>query len=279
MIKYTVDTRPNQTTQVSISTFKGGEVNVNINIGSQEQDYEVRRLCVTASMSKPEHPIALLQAMEALRRQFPCAQAQLFLPYIPYARQDRICNAGESHALKVFCNLINSLNFVQVVVVDPHSEVAMGLIDRVFAYTQIDIFDDLHNFAEWYIVAPDMGALKKTEKFAKYVGAKGVITCHKERNMATGEIIRQYVSGATEDELLGKRMLVLDDICDGGRTFVGVAGLLEEFAPECVELAVTHGIFSYGQEVLTSVYDKVHTTNSWNPSLTSEGKLNVIDIL
>lgn len=278
MIKYSTNISPQVVTQVSISTFKGGEVNVNINIGSKDIEYDVQRVCVSASLSKPEHQIALLLATEALRRQFPCALIQLFLPYVPYARQDRICNPGEAHSLKVFGQLINSLNFTQVLVADPHSEVVCGVIDRVCVYSQIDFFADLHNFSEWYIVAPDMGALKKVEKFAKHVGAKGVITCHKERNMLNGEIVRQYVSGATEDELMGKKMFVLDDICDGGRTFVGVAGLLEEFAPQCVELAVTHGIFSYGQEVLTSVYDRVHTTNSWNPSLVSEGKLNVIDV-
>lgn len=278
MITWSNNTQPGTTTHVSISTFKGGEVNVNINIGSDEPDNTVTRVVVDAFMTEPHHPMALMLTMEALRRQFPCAQFALYLPYIPYARQDRVCNPGESHALKVFGQLINSLKFQQVIVIDPHSDVAAGVIDNLAPYTQVDIFEDIHNFSEWWIVAPDLGALKKAEKFAKHVGARGVIACMKTRNPLTGEITGQSVMGATEDELSNQKLLVLDDICDGGRTFVGVHALLNDFAPERLELAVTHGIFSYGTTVVTDLYDMVHTTNSWNKDLLNEPKLNVIDV-
>ncbi len=267
-------------THVAISTFKGGEVNVNINRGSLPPvDASVGRVWVCASLNKPEHVMALVLTMDALRRAFPLAQFVLDMPYLPYARQDRICNPGEAHALKAFAAIINSLGFCSVWVADPHSDVAAGVINNLEVTSQLEIFGKLHNFAEWIIVAPDLGALKKANAFAAYVGAAGVVYCYKERNLATGELIKQYINGFYDfDQMMGKKLFVLDDICDGGRTFAGVYSLLNDFTPERVELAVTHGIFSYGQEVVTDLYDMVHTTNSWNPELVGNEKLNVLNV-
>lgn len=266
-------------THVTISTFKDGSVNVNINRGCQEPDASVERIWVVAKMSKPEHQLALMFTMAALRSAFPCAEFALDLPYLPYGRQDRVCNMGEAHNLKEFGKYINQMGFKAVVITDPHSAVAEGVIDNVQVVPQLEVFQDVHNFAEWIIVAPDLGALKKTEKFAEVVGARGVLAFHKSRNLQTGEILRHDLLNPAGLVLTPEdKLFVLDDICDGGRTFVGVAERLREYNPAKLELAVTHGIFSYGTEVVTSVYDKVHTTNSFNPLLTSQGKLNVIDI-
>lgn len=266
-------------THVAISTFKGGEVNVNINVGSVMPDAaSTHRVFVKARLNSPQIQVALSHTMEALRHQYPCAKFMLEMDYVPYARQDRRCNPGESLGIKVFADYINRMQFDAVLITDPHSDVTVACIDRVYVVDQIEVFGHLHNFADWYIVAPDLGAMKKAEKFAKFFGARGVVSCMKTRNMATGEIISHTVLGATEDELSGQKFFVLDDICDGGRTFVGVYHLLNDFAPERIELAVTHGIFSYGTDVVTDLYDAVHTTNSWNPDLVSLGKLNVIPV-
>ena len=54
----------------------------------------------------------------------------LEMPYIPNARMDRVKNRDEVFTLKWFAEFINSLGFESVKVLDPHSNVAMALINR-----------------------------------------------------------------------------------------------------------------------------------------------------
>lgn len=276
MISYSIN---NISTRVNVITRKGGEVNVDINCGSKLPDAsDSNKIIVTAHLNSPEMQIALSHAMEALRQQYPLGKFLLEMNYVPYARQDRRCNPGESLGIKVFGDYINSLKFDAVLITDPHSDVTQACINNCVIVDQTEVFGNVHDFgAGWFVVAPDMGAKKKAEKFAKETGAFGVITCYKERDMYTGEITSQGIIGA-ENVPKGAKLFVLDDICDGGRTFVGVRELLAQLEPSFVELAVTHGIFSYGTEVVTKLYDKVWTTNSWNPELESKDNLCVINL-
>jgi ribose-phosphate pyrophosphokinase len=114
------------------------------------------------------------------------------------------------------------------------------------------------DWREVFIVAPDAGAYKKSYKFAQSVGAAGVITCNKIRDLKSGKI--EGIS--CEQNVTGKHLLVLDDICDGGRTFIEVANIMDKASR--VDLAVTHGIFSKGVEVVASKFDNVYTTNSFH---------------
>lgn len=266
------------TRRVTVTTRKGGEVNVDINTGDIHPSADSSiRIIVTAHLNSPEMQVALSHTMDALRYQWPTAKYMLEMDYIPYARQDRRCNPGEALGMKVFGAYINAMEFDAVIVTDPHSDVAVACLDRVAVVDQTEVFGRLHDFgAGWFIVAPDMGAKKKAEKFARDTGAFGVITCYKERDMHTGEITSQGIIGS-EAVPKGAKLFVLDDICDGGRTFVGVRELLSNLEPSVVELAVTHGIFSYGTDVVASIYDKVYTTNSWNPELISQGNIVVVE--
>ena len=57
---------------------------------------------------------------------------------------------------------------------------------------------------------------------------------------------------------------MVDDIFDGGRTFVELAKLILPMEPERLELYVTHGIFSKGYDEITQYYDRIYTTNSFH---------------
>lgn len=260
--------------------FPGGEVGVDINNLSQLDGMEVSRVHVDARIQNSDDVMALLMATDALRREFPLAKFMLDLPYIPYARQDRVCNAGEALSIKVFGSLINSMNYDIVQVADPHSAVSLACIDNVHVRDQYTIFREIkHSFREVTIVAPDIGAVKKAEEFAKKVGAKDVLCCNKKRNLADGKILGMEI---VNPEILSdqSQLLVLDDICDGGRTFIEVAhaicGVIHYDDIKSIELAVTHGIFSKGVEVLTGLYDRIYTTDSL-PQKANE-QLTVIEI-
>ena len=259
---YSLNGKTYQKHSISMMTFPGGEVGVNINTGSLTwQDgflRDVIRIDLVAKIQNSDQLMAMFLATDALRRVYPLAQIDLLIPYFPYARQDRVCNAGEALSVKVIATLINAQNYASVTVVDPHSPVLVAAVDRCYVVDQFDAFgrikQDWHN---WTLVAPDQGAVKKVEDFAKRVGAKGVISFNKKRELATGKIVGMYCLDEIDPD---DQFLVLDDICDGGRTFIELVGCMNYVGT--LELAVTHGIFSKGVGVVADHFDRIYTTDS-----------------
>lgn len=262
-------------TSIRQFNFPGGEVGVDINIGSATETANVKDIILTVRANSSDNLMAAFMATDALERHFWNARIHLDIPYIPYARQDRVCNAGEALSVKAVARLINAQNYATVGVVDPHSAVAVALIDRVRVRDQYEVFGSLkQDWHNWTIVAPDMGASKKVEEFAKRVGAKGVICFNKTRELSTGKITGMNCLDPIDPN--GKFM-VLDDICDGGRTFIELARHMP-LSTQKLELAVTHGIFSQGVECVTKMYSKVHTTNSFHGGLLPQAGLNIIKV-
>lgn len=250
--------------------FPGGEMNVRIP-PFIEKPFAVFK--ITAHMTSSDDIMSLLLTVDALRRQHPFTKIEAFIPYVPYARQDRVCNPGEALSIEVMAKLINSCDFTTVTIVDPHSDHAQRLIDNSEVINQRDIFGKLR--ADWsniYIVAPDTGAAGKAKKFADHVNAAGLILCSKKRDPESG-----HLSGfECHADVTGKKLFILDDICDGGGTFIGLRKILEGAAS--VELAVTHGIFSKGVAVVADNFDAVYTTTSFTGKLIHGRNVTCISI-
>lgn len=244
-------------------TFPGGEVGIEIQYYANPE--KVENVEVIAHIKNSDDIMSLLLASDAIDRKYTNAKKTLKLHYVPYARQDRVCNEGESLSIVVMTKLINSCKFDRVVIADPHSDVTTALIANVDVIESFDILKN-KNLSEYYIVAPDAGAYKKAYKWANVKGALGVITANKVRDVKTGRI----VSVKVDQDVTGLNLLVVDDLCDGGRTFTELADCLQGAAK--LELYVTHGIFSKGTRVLTMLYDRIYTTNSFHGDVPEEMK-------
>ncbi len=203
---------------------------------------------------------------------------KLIMLYVPYGRQDRPCEAGEAFGLKVFANIINSWDFEEVVIADPHSDVTPALIDRLTIIPQEKIVKEMlghyipmDNFA---IVSPDAGALKKIFKVAKELGGVDVYCAEKIRDTATGAIKHTDIS---VQDFEGRNLIIVDDICDGGYTFIKLAELLKSRNAGRVDLYVTHGIFSKGLRPLEGIIDRVHSLNVWKDNVEIDQDILVLN--
>lgn len=218
---------------------------------------------------------------DAYKRNFGVLFPELILPYIPYARQDRVAANGEALSIKVFANILNSLGYKRVTVLDPHSDVSTALIDNIFVVPQNMVFRNvllnlLDENKRIDLISPDAGALKKVYKLTN-IGpktiSKNIRIGAKHRDTQTGEITGTTVDGTAE----AKTAIVVDDICDGGRTFIELAKVVRNEYDKLI-LCVTHGIFSKGLDILLEFYDEIYTTNSWNPLLESDKNLHVLKV-
>jgi ribose-phosphate pyrophosphokinase len=183
---------------------------------------------------------------------------ELVLPFVPGARQDRLNDKGDYlFTAKSIAKEINARHFKRVTILDPHSDVIAALIDRCHVVHAHECFLQKPQYHKFYqaVVSPDAGAEKRAMAVARALGVP-LIHAWKTRDVATGEI-----SGFGTEPLMMGRLLVVDDICDGGGTFVGLGMQMNQ--PEIVtDLYVTHGIFSKGTEDLRKHYVNIFTTDS-----------------
>lgn len=171
-------------------------------------------------------------------------RTQLLVNYLPYARQDKSININETFALKTFIKLLD--NFKQglsVHVVDVHNPKALpeyfhNLVpnDRI-KQVILEVDPDL-------ICFPDKGASLRGYR------TQGIetITLDKKRNQSTGEIEGLEYLGNLD--LKGKSALIVDDLCDGARTFIEASKLLYKLGVSEVNLYTSHGIYSKGTKVI-----------------------------
>lgn len=187
----------------------------------------------------------------------------LTLDYMPNARADRVFCGGMAHPLRVTANLINSCNFKQVTISDPHSDVVEGVVDNTHIINQTESFLDNELLIKQYIngsytlCSPDIGATKKTFDLAQTLGHDTFYQALKVRDVKTGQIVK---CGLVENEVNGN-VVIVDDISDGGASFIYLAKLLKERGADKVILYVTHGIFSKGLEPLKGIVDNIIVDN------------------
>lgn len=271
-------------------TFSGGEEHVKFKPSDVRQH---QSFTIHATLTSSAEIMRLMMVTDALRRATVGATINLNMPYIPYARQDRVCNPGEALSIRVFCDLINSLKFDKVRVLMPHSDVALALLDNADETLHEDRWDNFivdHILPEDHerlvIVSPDAGAMKRTLKFANFYNQEviehneqviPVVMADKVRDVTNGKITSTTVH-IKGDELRGKTCLIYDDICDGGMTFIKLAEELKFQGAAKVILAVPHGIFSKGLREIAKNIEQIITTDVFKDNMPEYRSIDV-DIL
>lgn len=160
------------------------------------------------------------------------ATVDLRMEFCPYGQSDRQMG-NTMFSFKYFANFINSLNFNQVIIYDPHSPVMSAALKKCLVeYPMFGV--NLDNYDLLFL--PDNGAAKKYSEI--YVN-KPYRFGNKKRNLDTGEIICYEVI-ANKEDIEGKKILMRDDICMGGRTFQEAAKVLLNMGAQQIDLYITH---------------------------------------
>lgn len=209
----------------------------------------------------------ILCATQAIRNINPQKEIQLYVPYFLGARSDRkFVDGGINYLKQVICPIINSQNYSKVITIDPHSDVLEACLNNFhkqnnFSLVENVLFESKLNFDDIVLVSPDAGAYKKVYDLAKKFNIKKIITATKVRDLVSGNILRTEIPVLDQHNDL--TYIIVDDICDGGRTFVELAKVMKESrSTSKIYLVVTHGIFSFGFESLSEYFENIFCTNS-----------------
>ncbi len=183
----------------------------------------------------------------------------LKINYLLGARCDRRFSKSEALDLKIIAKFINNLGFKKVEILKPHSEISLALIDNSEGYNfnteMLARCISENNLRDFSIISPDAGASKWIEK---ELGRTDIIQCNKDRDVGTGEIKSIKFSEQPKEV-----SIIVDDLCDGGFTFITLAKQLKAAGSKQVYLIITHGIFSKGFRVFDGLIDGIYCTNSF----------------
>ena len=252
-----------KTEQYEVFIFPGGEVHFKMD------DTRETRFQIKTRINSSDELILLCLVADTLK-EHGAEYIEVFLPYMPYQQADRDFSEDgkqiESFSLRTVTNILNSLPVDKYVVFDAHSDVTAGLLKKAKVVDNSDFIRDTINSLELKgsnnltLLSPDAGAYKKIGKLAKKINFKGeVAAANKYRSISEGTIESLELS---KQDFKGADILIVDDICMGGRTFIGLAEKLREKNVGKVYLAVSHGIFNHGLKELNQHFDGIYTTNS-----------------
>jgi ribose-phosphate pyrophosphokinase len=244
--------------------FPDGQPHIKINPGALNQLDKAAPIAIYTRITSANELLLVLLVKNILD-QHEFERIELHISYLLAARMDRVMTDGEPFSLKVIAGMLNAANFRKIRIFDPHSEVSTALLNRSYAVNNhVFVKEALSHYwksnpvEQHCIVSPDAGALKKIHSLANFLGIEQVVECMKERDVKTGALTNFTT---TASNLHGFTCFIVDDICDGGGTFIGTAKLLKSLGAVKVILIVSHGIFSKGT-VLDGI-DAIYSTDSY----------------
>lgn len=221
---------------VELNHFPDGTLRMDIDVFEPSDYREFYR--INWKFENNEELVGLIYLVKHIRRFTKNSPIILYMNYIPNARMDRVKNNNDVFTLKYFSEIINSLNFNDVVVCDPHSSVSEALINNIrISSIEPLITSILKRIGEDIIIYfPDNGAAKKYEDLFK--GFKTVYGI-KHRDWRTGQIqgLEVITNGI---DLEGKTVLMWDDIVSYGGSMYYGALKLKELGVNKIYAYVTH---------------------------------------
>jgi ribose-phosphate pyrophosphokinase len=189
----------------------------------------------------------------------------LVIPCMFQQQHDRRFNGNESFELKIVSEFINSCKFDNVIIFHPHSDVTQIAIDNVIIVDNSDFIRDVlidinkETTEIPILLSTDGGSYKWINKLADKIEFKGdVYGASKSRDSITHKLTQVIDT----NDFNGRDILIADDLCVYGGTFLGLSKLLKERNVGKLYLAVSHITVKNPNKELENAYDKIYTTNS-----------------
>lgn len=194
----------------------------------------------------------------------------LEVPYVPNSRMDRTHSVAEVFTLKYFCNIINSFGFNEVKIFDVHSNVTPALLNRVRQDKRVAsiIYKAIKKYNPDVLFFPDEGSCKRYSEMLKEfyshleIDMPAIAYANKDRDWNTGKIKGLIVQNG--EVVKDKNVLIIDDICSKGGTFLHSAKALKELGANEINLYISHceNTILEGEMINSGLIKNIYTTNS-----------------
>lgn len=166
------------------------------------------------------------------------------MPNFPYGRQERKTQFGEPISARLNLSLLHASGVDEVIATDIHAAALQGFarqmkltdlssLDEMVAYFKGKLFPE-----KLVVVSPDLGGVKRADKFAKALDCEKAII-YKNRtahNVAKAESLL--------GEVEGRDCIIYDDIIDTAGTITEAAKMLKNNGADRIYIAASHGLFN-----------------------------------
>lgn len=252
----------------SISHFPDGEVQITLGEFSRKDEIEVK-----CRITSAEELFILMQVADILRRHG--MRFSISIYYLMGMRMDRVMDFNRPFTLKMVVDILDSLCATSIAIFCPHSKVTTQLFRKTKVVPLKSAEWGREESKLWHtyqVVLPDAGA---AERYFDGDVPSYIIVGEKVRDVETGKILSVKIKNP-EAINEGWPLIMIDDLCDGGGTFVGLANAIREVKPDIeINIAVNHMVNPKGIENLSKNFDRVYFTNSykdWNGLKAEYGK-------
>lgn len=239
-----VETLGNQILYIEPIRYSNSESNVEVLL-----PFGTKKVLLTSRDTEVANDFIMniMFSIDAIKRQG--VDVDLFIPCLPYARQDRRNGRSVSITSKVVLDMLGAAGIGKMYVVDLHSTQMEGFAK--FPIINIDSMPLLINSvkkkikftegdgADVVIVSPDAGGVKRAKKYADSLGLP-IAIIHKSRDPYTNESHSFSVVGRVENS----HCIVVDDMVDTGGTLVDAKKMLEDEGAKSVLFLIGHPVLS-----------------------------------
>jgi ribose-phosphate pyrophosphokinase len=259
----------------TIHSFSDGELYVQLqktDIAPQNV-IAVHRIDRSSTLSLNDQNTAFRFLLNQLYTSYGCS-ITLVLPYLPYSRLP--IHEGFAHPLVAYSQLCKALNVQHIITFDLHCPslaqcLALPITSLAPTHAWATALADYDfNPEQWLVVSPDQGGEHRARELAAALGLSYAIT-HKKR-FADGTVTQTFA-----DNVVGKKILLIDDIIDTGKTAQSACQLLmDKGAAEIVAL-FTHAIFSLGPVQLPGC-TRLYVTDSLQAGCHTQQQCSVVTL-
>jgi ribose-phosphate pyrophosphokinase len=235
------------------STFPDGQPHVKVN--PVKWDFHIAE--IHCSIRNPLELFQLRLVYQVVNQHLPC---QIVIYWLFGARMDRAIDSNQPFTFKEVVEMLPAF-LPNISFLDIHNPNTV-LWSRKIPLDNI-VNRVIVDFGESDIYFPDAGALSR---YQGLFNSQNCLYGKKKRDSQTGKL-SGFEFGAGEKK--NNSILIFDDLCDGGKTFLGHYGILKEMGYERIGLYTTHGIYSKGIEALLD-FDSIYSTNSFRFGLPIE---------
>lgn len=233
--------------------FPDGEIQISLGEFSHKEDIKV--IC---RITNAEELFLVAQVFDILDRHE--VVYDVFIGYLMGMRMDRVMDFNRPFTLKVVTDILKNNKARFISVVEPHSERTNDLLETNLEPLLLGTLPFYKELSNYQVIFPDAGAKDRYQSSALY--GENPIFCSKVRDVETGQILGIQVDNP--EALSGKPLIIIDDLCDGGGTFLGIAQAIREIKPDAdISIKVTHAVNGVGIQNLSKTFNKVYITNSY----------------
>ena len=209
---------------------------------SFEESIRGARIFIIGSTNPgPENLMEMLLMLDAAKRAS-ARHITAVMPYFGWARQDRKDKPRVPIAAKLVAKMLETAGATRIITMDLHADQIQGFfekpVDHLFASTLFLPYLKSLNLNNLCIASPDMGGSKRAYAYSKALECD-VVICYKQRAKAN-VIEHMELIG----EVVGKNVVLVDDMVDTAGTLTKAADLMMERGAESVRAITTHGLLS-----------------------------------